>query len=1249
MGLADLLKQNRRTNLSLSQALGRTPFSRISVAVREPEKLLSTPTPEADRVRIEALQPKPFINKNIIGQTPQGFNIFKLPDFLGGGTYTKEITPEGKIEARRNLPLEEVRKQKFPETEGTFAETLAEVDHIISVARGGTRDRANLIAQESTPNLFQNLQFLFGKQFKFSDFSPEQRQGGRVAVEKALDVKVKSGEISNAEAIVRKKGFEFLQEELNKTGPLDIAGDVVDTVQSKVVEASQASGKALEFTTGLFKGTLSFLNVVREEIGRSGGSLALSIAGKETLDISENMVLKVLFGDRPLESIETRVKNAEKVFKDFSQKVESGEIDVPFLDEIDKGILSKFSGDNSLLLSSLTISAIGALDFTGLGGGKDDVIRQLAKSKDIKFIIEILRSIGVAEDIIPATAKKIRTVNNKNVIDDALTKIDELQRSTKIVGENLSETPTSLSEILKARGTLVSKTAKATDELTESANKSADTSSIASRERGFVTSVRETIPSTKLAGKYIPRGTDDLAIKARNLITDDIKVAENIALTRTDDVGVAVASELIKHFSDLATNAKGAEALALFDKAADIANTIAPKLTEQGRAIQAASILGRLTPEGQVRFAAGLIQKHNAAIDASLIGDRTRGVFGLRNKIPELSGKQAEEILLEARKVEKMVDGAEKAIAFMNLQNKIKDLIPSTLYQKLISLWKAGLLTGIKTSGLNTLSNLFHGISEVVKDIPAVAVDSVAKLFTGKRTIGLRLGFSKDSIQEGFSKGLRYFKTGFDERDIGVKLDWKRVNFGKSKVAKTIQTYEESVFRFLGAQDQPFYYGAKARSIGSQAIAQGKNEGLKRKELKKFVENLMENPIDKMLRLAANDAEIAIFINRTLLGDVAKGIQNLPGGEIVVPFGRTPAAVATQIINYTPIGIVKTIVQNIGKGRFDQRLFSQGIGRGFIGTGVMFIGMELFKKDLISLDRPETEKERKQWELEGRKPNSIKVGDKWRSAIVLGPAGMVLIMGGQFQKALEETGSPSEALGLAAASSAKSFTEQTFLTGVNQFASALNDPDRFGSALASNLFASVIPTLIGDIARASDSVERRTSPRTEGVLAPIQAKIPGARQKLEPRIDVLGSPVASMGNALETLIDPTRPSRIKSSEIIKELKRLFEAGMPATPTEFAEEKQFTETLTNEQRTYLMERAGTILEEKLDKLFVLEDYKKLDDEEKMKKIEQFTNKAREIARVEMVQTLLEEGRELKELKETGFLTRNVFNRWQKLFQ
>ena len=193
--------------------------------------------------------------------------------------------------------------------------------------------------------------------------------------------------------------------------------------------------------------------------------------------------------------------------------------------------------------------------------------------------------------------------------------------------------------------------------------------------------------------------------------------------------------------------------------------------------------------------------------------------------------------------------------------------------------------------------------------MPAAIVDTAASLFTGERTKVLTTRTAFNGLKEGTIKGIRYFSSGFDERNIAAKLDYKKVNFGTGKVAKFFDKYTGIVFRSLGAADQPFYYAALSRSLMDQALAQGKNAGKKGKELVKFAENLVQSPTEQMIRYGTADATTAVFQNQTSLGKAAKQIQRIPGvGELILPFGRTPSSVAMQIINYSPVGVVKTIM-----------------------------------------------------------------------------------------------------------------------------------------------------------------------------------------------------------------------------------------------------------------------------------------------------------------------------------------------------
>lgn len=972
---------------------------------------------------------------------------------------------------------------------------------------------------------------------------------------------------------------------------------------------------------------LSTIKSIQESIAQSGGSVGLTITspftGKTEITSEElrpgfeRNLKELIFGKEPIKSLQTRVAETELTLK------EKG---LPIIGK------TKLTEKGALPLALVGVGATVGLDFTGWGAGKNEVVKILAKTSKVEDVAKILRKMNVAEDLVSDYSKVISKLDKTEDVSKALNRIEEIQKTTKSTPKTALKIGEVASEVSKPKA-----------------------KGFQWAERGFIKSVKEELPDlatkplgeeVRISGQYVPRSTDRLAIRAKNLIQTDIKTAEKIAQTGTDDNSVAIGVELLKHYSDEALKSSS-EAVrdALYSKAADLANDMARRLTEQGRSIQATSILGRLTPEGQLKFAAREIQKYNEEIS------KTRGgIFGLQKKIPELTKEQSKEIITEMKEIQKMAEGTEKAARFQKLQNYITDLVPTPLFRKMIAVWKAGLLTGIKTSGLNIFANVSHVATETIKDIPAEMVDKIVSLFTKKRTVSFGIKGLLTGAKEGLSRGQKYLITGFDERNIGTKLDYYRINFGKGKLARALQKYTDTIFRIMGTEDQPFYYAAKLRSLYEQAKVGAINKGLKGSEAQKFIDNLIQNPTEEMVKYASYDAETVVFQNKTALGSAARSIQKIGGGvgEFIVPFGRTPSAVAMQIFNYSPVGIAKTIFENTGKGRFDQRLFSQGLGRGLTGTAALALGSLLFKKGIMTLSRPSGEKEQKLWELEGKTANAIKIGNKWRTVQALGPVGNVLLIGGYFQQEFSKSGSPTEAITNVLAGASKSFTQQTFLTGVSNFIDAISDPARSAEYVAGSTLASSIPTIISDIGRATDEKERRAN----SILDKFQARIPGIREKLEPVITVLGEEKARIGNPLEVMIDPTRPSPEKTNQVTQELRRLWDIGIKVSPTLLGDKNGYP-GLTSKQNTELWKNAGEITYEKLSNLIKNETYQKMPDDKKGKIIEDFVDKSKTIARVSIVMELTKDlqGEDLKkklsELKKSGLMTREIFDKYIQL--
>lgn len=769
------------------------------------------------------------------------------------------------------------------------------------------------------------------------------------------------------------------------------------------------------------------------------------------------------------------------------------------------------------------------------------------------------------------------------------------------------------------------------------------------KERGFVSSVKRELPEIgkKITdGTYTTRPTEPLAVAAQNLIRSNPELALTRALRESSDESIALASELLKGFDahalSLEKQGRIAESNALRDQAAELTNQVAKNLTEGGKFIQAATILSKRTPEGIARFIAKEIQRGNEGVRVG-------------KQVPELTGENRAALMEDWKRIQGLTDPDAKAEAVKKFMDRVQGLLPpSPVSQQLITAWKAGLLTGIRTSGLNLMSNAVHGFAEIVKDIPAAIVERGTYAVTGgkfgKPTIAVTTRGLPSGSYEGLKKGFRYLKTGYNERNIIEKFDINRVNFGTSKIAKGIQMYEESIFRFIGSQDMPFYYGAKARSIVSQAIAKGKSLKLRGQDLKKYVDGLLENPEDDMLRYAAYDAEIAVFQNTTALAKFGQAIQRGGGwvGQLIMPFVRTPASVAMQVINYSPVGVVSEIVRQIQRGSFDQRLFSQGIGRAITGTAVGYLGTELYKHGLISLAYPDSTSERNQWELEGRVPYSIKVHGKWRSAAVLGPPGLSLLMGGQLMKGYEDTGTVTGGMLQATASLGNTLTEQTFLKGTNELNNVLNDPYANSVSYFGGILGSLIPTFVSDVARASDPFERRANEGPAGGLfARLYSRIPGVReQQLQPKVTSLGNKVPTP-EWWETMVDPSRPSKISKDPVVLELRRMQDAGWNATPTKLGTTKKGYASLTPQQNTDLWITAGTLLHDKLSGLVALPEYKQLSDEMKQKAIQQFSEIAKRETRAQFIFSLTSglSGADLKkklvQFKADKLLTEEVF--------
>ena len=713
------------------------------------------------------------------------------------------------------------------------------------------------------------------------------------------------------------------------------------------------------------------------------------------------------------------------------------------------------------------------------------------------------------------------------------------------------------------------------------------------KQRGFSASVQEAPNVSKevksqVLGGYEPKPNEQLMGEAKALLVEggDIR---NIG--KIPDIDKKVAATMQEAINQ--------QKLGNHEAAANLFNNLSEVGTELGRGVQAFSLLKNMSPGAISLSVAGKIKKYNQTA---------------RVKIPELTGEQQKLISEKVMELD-LLKGREKNIALNELNNLISKFIPSSLSDKAITVWKAGLLTSFRTQLRNFVGNTISGASEIAKDLPASAADIVMSKTTGKRTIVPTLsGLGEFGSKETRQQVLDIIQKGYDPKEELKKFDYKKINWGGGKVEKALEAYTNTVFRLLEASDKPYYNAAMARSLYSQAAADAINQGQKGNS--KFINNLVKKPTEEMIERALADANYATFKNKNKARELAGNIKQSLGktefgkiaSEVAMPFTGVPSSILGQIVDYSPIGLLKGIY-NVGqvstKNLPDmQRQAAQEIGRGVMGTGVYALGAYLMSQGLIT-GQPKDAVEARQWELEGKQRNSIMINGKWRSLNSIGPQTVVFLAGAKLQ---EDLSNEDAGIGSYATSIGKDYLDQSFVQGLQGPVNALTDPQRYGKSYVGNMATSFIPNIVKDTSKATDPYMRETN--TIGDY--IKQSVPGLRRTLTERRDVLGNVMKQEPGGISAFFDLFNSKTPITNDVVNEIGRLYDAGESATPSKLIATQNIRGEkvkLTPKELNELEAGAGEIVTSKIDSLIKSQAYQQLNDENKADAIKKIVSDTR----------------------------------------
>lgn len=624
-------------------------------------------------------------------------------------------------------------------------------------------------------------------------------------------------------------------------------------------------------------------------------------------------------------------------------------------------------------------------------------------------------------------------------------------------------------------------------------------------------------------------------------------------------------------------------------------DALSEHLRKQGQTIQAASLLYRLSPRGLLYKGLGDLKKGGAEVTPEL-----------QNKLSDL-----------ADNIKNAKNQADKERARAEFQKAIVDNIPKSKMDSALSVWKAGLLSGVKTQAGNFASNATFGGLKAASNPISAGIDRLLSLKTGERTKTATVRGLGSGTRQGIGTGIDTLKTGIDSRNIdGGKYEVHgELNFKNPVIQKVFGSPSNLVFRGMNAADQPFYYAALKNNLYDLARADGINKGLKGKDLRTHVTNTVANPSTRMAETAKLSAQKAVLGQDSKIASaVTELTHKIPGAQVLAPFVKVPTNFLTRSLDYSPVGAVKEVVKQARSGQLDQRALSEALGEATTGSAVIFMGAELAKSNLLSGQYPSSDpKEAQRWKAEGITPNSIKIGNKWVSLNYLGPAGLLLGAGKDYHDAAARGDNGAVA---AISGTAKNLTGQSFLTGFSGFSNAINDPQRSAKSFINSEAGSVVPSWSNDVANFGDQNQRETN----NVPQSIKARIPGARNSLPIKQDVYGNDLKQRTDPINLLANPLRPSDVVTNDVKGEVSRLHNVDpnnkdLQVTPTPVDKaitvEKNKVK-LTDTQRHDLQKQIGQTTQGNWSKLIKTPEYQQLSDADKATALDNLRKTSTELA-------------------------------------
>lgn len=643
----------------------------------------------------------------------------------------------------------------------------------------------------------------------------------------------------------------------------------------------------------------------------------------------------------------------------------------------------------------------------------------------------------------------------------------------------------------------------------------------------------ETVPGGR--GAYNPITLQGVDAEAQRMVSQNPGQALSYVLRekQPDALHTATGIRLIEHYQNAGD----------FELAVDVSMHLADALTKHGQAVSAARLVGQLSPEGILTFAARQVQKIN--------NSRMVKFFG---KDAELTPEVAQNLKGLAEAVRTAPDDAARIETSQELQSALNALKTPGIGQKLATTQTIAQLYNTKTQIRNIVGNeLFYRLERLNK-YPATLIDwANSKLIGADRTVTFRTA-GQSGYWDGFLKGAKAGWKGVNVNGLQTQYDLGRgITFNpKGKPAEKVMSFLE---RSLGATmkgfDNAAYNRAYNQTIGEMATVKAINTVGKAD--KSVVERYMTLIDDNMRDIADHYGKYVTFQDNNLISRALSGIKrglNSPTGgdfglgDFIIKYPRTPGALIARGLDYSMAGFARScylLIKGLIGKQPDNREAMLALSRAITGT-VGLTGMGVFLADvgILTGDAPKDYDIANLQKQVGSGPFRVNLsalkrfvfsglnrsvaqpqqGDTLINYDWLQPIAFSISMGANIDQAIRERagfGKAVESIPAAMAGGIEgamnTVAEQPVLQGLSRLFQGYD----LGSNITRTLQdvpASFAPTLLNQVRQVTDNTTRiAATPSPLGTaINKVVAKIPVLEKTLPPAYDTFGQPKQTYQN-----------------------------------------------------------------------------------------------------------------------------------------